>query len=499
MPVDWNMLTPVQQTPFDVGDIMKDVRLAQEGNRKTQQYNALLTAGKRMQAGDVSGARGELYASGNFDQAMQTDKFQMDKDNQARERNARIAFSIKSPDDLKRVQETFTRLGQPIPLELSSLDNAAAHARSFAMTPHETVSTDIARTSADRAARDADRRFGLDVKKFDMTTPEYRERMGTTYGGADWATDPRRPGFVGGIPDKPPSTITLPKDARIIGLPTPGRPGSTYTDVTPDPAGGPTVSHETRNDEHKLRSQFLAQADEFIKVRDAFNRIKTSATDSSAASDMSMIFNYMKMLDPGSVVREGEYATAQNAAGVPDRLRALYGRVISGERLAPAQRADFLQQGEKLYAAQNVSHQQLRSEVARIATASGLDPRRVLLDVERTTRDAGNGMVDPASAGRVGPAVAGRFPGGLAPVSPRAGGPGPAAPPGAGPAAPPDAGAALFMRAPVGHSMPAPVDLKLDDGTVVPKGTRMEKGSDGKYRPAPVPATPFDRLRGMRE
>jgi len=34
----------------------------------------------------------------------------------------------------------------------------------------------------------------------------------------------------------------------------------------------------------------------------------------------------MKILDPGSVVREGEFATAQNSAGIPERIRAKYNR-----------------------------------------------------------------------------------------------------------------------------------------------------------------------------
>ena len=57
------------------------------------------------------------------------------------------------------------------------------------------------------------------------------------------------------------------------------------------------------------------------------------------------------MLDPGSVVRESEFATAQNAAGVPDRVRAKYNAVINGEKLATTQRDDFFDRSNKLYSA----------------------------------------------------------------------------------------------------------------------------------------------------
>jgi hypothetical protein len=75
-------------------------------------------------------------------------------------------------------------------------------------------------------------------------------------------------------------------------------------------------------------------------IVNAFENLKS--TPQSAAGDISFIYQYMKMLDPGSVVREGEFATAQNAAGVPDRILNVYNRALRGERLNPKQRQDFL-------------------------------------------------------------------------------------------------------------------------------------------------------------
>jgi hypothetical protein len=88
---------------------------------------------------------------------------------------------------------------------------------------------------------------------------------------------------------------------------------------------------------------------QFPSVVSAFDRIKASSEDPSAAGDLSLIFNYMKMLDPGSVVRESEFATAQNSAGVPDRIRNMYNRVLSGERLGTEQRNDFVDRANRLF------------------------------------------------------------------------------------------------------------------------------------------------------
>jgi len=129
-------------------------------------------------------------------------------------------------------------------------------------------------------------------------------------------------------------------------------------------------------DEDKLRDDFRSESKEFVKVRDAYGRILS--TDASAAGDLALIFNYMKILDPGSVVREGEFATAQNSAGIPERIRAQYNRVKSGERLTEITRADFLQQAKNLYETQADSQSYLESEYETYAEEYGFKPSRIV-------------------------------------------------------------------------------------------------------------------------
>jgi hypothetical protein len=72
----------------------------------------------------------------------------------------------------------------------------------------------------------------------------------------------------------------------------------------------------------------------------------TTQTDPAAqgAGDLAMVYSYMKMLDPGSTVMQGEYASASNTSGVPDTLRNTYNAVIEGAGLTPTQRQAFLTQ-----------------------------------------------------------------------------------------------------------------------------------------------------------
>ena len=67
---------------------------------------------------------------------------------------------------------------------------------------------------------------------------------------------------------------------------------------------------------------------------------------------MALIFNFMKMLDPGSTVREGEFATVANSGSVSQNMRAFYNKVWSGQRLSDAHRKDFTTRAQMLFSGQ---------------------------------------------------------------------------------------------------------------------------------------------------
>ena len=135
-----------------------------------------------------------------------------------------------------------------------------------------------------------------------------------------------------------------------------------------------------RKQENKLRSEFSARSKDFIKQRDSIERVRGSAVDPSAAGDLALIFNFMKVLDPGSVVRESEFATAANAGGVPDRVRALYNRVVDGKRLSRRQRRDFVKRAEILFTTAQQSQGRLESEYRRLSNQADVSPENVIVN-----------------------------------------------------------------------------------------------------------------------
>lgn len=143
--------------------------------------------------------------------------------------------------------------------------------------------------------------------------------------------------------------------------------------------GGPadmSAPSATAGNEQSMRKELSQRLAQDQSVLSMYRNVQSAATSPSAAGDLSMIFAFMKMLDPGSVVREQEFANAQNAAGVPDQIRNAYNRAMSGQRLNPNQRADFLRQASDLAAnAQNRITSATR-QYQGIADQYGYDPQR---------------------------------------------------------------------------------------------------------------------------
>jgi len=122
------------------------------------------------------------------------------------------------------------------------------------------------------------------------------------------------------------------------------------------------VSGERLEGIQAIRKEFLGQEQvkDFQKQVSAYQRVINSAEDPSPAGDLALIFNYMKLLDPGSVVRESEFRTAQQAtawlteveksgAKVPAPIVLGIQRLQNGQILLPEQRADFVNRAERLY------------------------------------------------------------------------------------------------------------------------------------------------------
>ena len=117
----------------------------------------------------------------------------------------------------------------------------------------------------------------------------------------------------------------------------------------------PQVKGQNQKQINVLRSNVDKATADLKKVDAAFRKIQKAGKVGTPAADMSLIFSYMKILDPGSTVREGEFATAQDTTGIPGKIVNAYNRALAGTRLNDVQRKDFISQAESLFKAQQES------------------------------------------------------------------------------------------------------------------------------------------------
>ena len=86
--------------------------------------------------------------------------------------------------------------------------------------------------------------------------------------------------------------------------------------------------------EEKLRKEYTARTKSYGEVSTILSNLEASANAKNGPGDIALITGFMKMLDPGSVVRETEFATAKDTAGLYERLRNSSQKLQSGQLFA---------------------------------------------------------------------------------------------------------------------------------------------------------------------
>ena len=126
----------------------------------------------------------------------------------------------------------------------------------------------------------------------------------------------------------------------------------------------------------KLRGDFRSEPvyKAHQEMQSAHSQIQQALKQASPAGDLAGATKIMKLLDPGSVVRESELAIAMAAAGKLDRLQNYVQMKISGESLTPKQRVDFEALAGELHSAASQAYNAKRMEYENTGKRYGLDP-----------------------------------------------------------------------------------------------------------------------------
>lgn len=134
------------------------------------------------------------------------------------------------------------------------------------------------------------------------------------------------------------------------------------------------------NNEMKLRDDFKQEPiyKAHQEVQSAYQQIKSALGQKSPAGDLAGATKIMKLLDPGSVVRESELGMAMAASGLMDRIANYAQMTLNGTKLTPTQRKDFQDLADKLHDASVQQFNTKRKDYESLGKDYGLNAGRAL-------------------------------------------------------------------------------------------------------------------------
>lgn len=115
-------------------------------------------------------------------------------------------------------------------------------------------------------------------------------------------------------------------------------------------------------------------------VAAALRNARASAGLRHGQGDNSLVYAVAKILDPGSVVREGEFATIARSAALSEQVKAAVARVQRGERLSPEMRRQLVQVAESRAQAAREGIRPVMARYGGLARMGGVDSALVAFD-----------------------------------------------------------------------------------------------------------------------
>lgn len=152
------------------------------------------------------------------------------------------------------------------------------------------------------------------------------------------------------------------------------------------------LSGEQVRAEREFARDWRGVYNNFAEIRQSQERIETVASQRNSAGDLALVVAFTKMLDPGSVAREGEVALTQSAASALAQAQNFLPRLQRGNTLLPDNvRAQLVQTAREMYGNYERAYNRLASDYGRTADAYGFDRNRVMMGYREAADAAEDG------------------------------------------------------------------------------------------------------------
>ena len=142
-------------------------------------------------------------------------------------------------------------------------------------------------------------------------------------------------------------------------------------------ATGGRDPEKTFAQEEKIRKEWQGRSKMYSELQGTFNTLQASAQSANGPGDIALITGFMKMLDPGSVVRETEFATARDTAGLFTQLQNRLEKAKNGQLLSPQQRKEYVALSQKYLDSAKKKADQEKKDLGIVVKNYRLNPENV--------------------------------------------------------------------------------------------------------------------------
>jgi hypothetical protein len=110
------------------------------------------------------------------------------------------------------------------------------------------------------------------------------------------------------------------------------------------------------------------------------NASRSEALKGNAIAQHSLIFNYMHVLEPTSIVREGEYAAVARRNGMDERIANIVNLLDKGQFMPTSMVGQVLDELDRLVKVKRPALGNKMDQFRRRAERWGVDPSNVIFD-----------------------------------------------------------------------------------------------------------------------
>ena len=181
--------------------------------------------------------------------------------------------------------------------------------------------------------------------------------------------------------------------APVAAPAAPGQPTTAPAKISVSPFTDPK---DRVTAEGALRDDYIKNTTDFRTIRDANDRM--AGATPNGAGDLALVFSYMKMLDPGSTVRESEFRSASQIAGLPGVVDSLRNKILCEGQLPQDARNQIKAEAKRIWTQAAGRHSTMTNQFATIAKRQGLRPENVIVDF---TTGGGSDIPPPPAGFRI--------------------------------------------------------------------------------------------------